>query len=372
MAPTSSGVRFVTRTTSRTPTLSDAVRPLAPRPPFPTDRDDALRQGDGSALGFVADGDALAQRLLAAVPVESRADRTDLLKAIVLAARREGRLDAVVRTTVDALRAAPADTSRIALLVYAKIAGATIEGDPMDAWARRLLTATLAPPTLLDAAEAALALGRRDLTAALVHRINANRAPSGGDDEVLRRLVLLAALAPGNLPSAPELRADVEWIDVPKEGQTLAALAASGRTATDVVATWKPAWERLRSASFAWEIRNFTWPWAGWCLRAGDAATAKEALAMFDDEDATPAAWVFAAALPPLAEWSDPAAPTDVAAFLLGRIRTEDASRRGDLIRLAMVLVRRFESAGRAGEAEALRRDLKSVADGVRLGTFTP
>jgi len=155
-------------------------------------------------------------------------------------------------------------------------------------------------------------------------------------------------------------------------GPTLAALAASGRTPRDVVAAWKPAWERLRNAAYVWEVRNFTLPWAGWCLRAGDTATAKEALTMFDDEDATPPAWAFAAAMPPLSEWSDPAAPADVAAFLLGRIRTEDASRRSDLIRLAMVLVRRFEAAGRAAEGEALRRDLKSVADGVRLGTFTP
>ncbi len=371
IAPSSSGIRFVTRTTGRAPTLADALRPLAPRRPLPVDRDDALGLGDGSALGFVVDGDTSAQRILAALPVESRADRVDLLKAIVIAARREGRLDAIVRATTDGLRSAPADTSRLALLVYAKIAGATVEGDPMDAWARRLLTATVAPPTLLDAAEAAIALGRRDLTSALVNRINAARAMAGGDEE-LRRLVLLAALAPGNLPSAPELRGDSEWIGVSKEGPTLAALAASGRTPRDVVAAWKPAWERLRNAAFVWEVRNFTLPWAGWCLRAGDTATAKEALTMFDDEDATPPAWAFAAAMPPLSEWSDPAAPADVAAFLLGRIRTEDASRRSDLIRLAMVLVRRFEAAGRAAEGEALRRDLKSVADGVRLGTFTP
>jgi hypothetical protein len=57
---------------------------------------------------------------------------------------------------------------------------------------------------------------------------------------------------------------------------------------------------------------------------------------------------------------------------LSGQIRAEDASRRGDLIRLAVVLAGRLEAAGKKAEAEALRRDLRSAADGVRLGTFTP
>jgi hypothetical protein len=291
----------------------------------------------------------------------------------VIAAKREGRLDALVRDTTAALRAAPADTSRLALLTYATLAGATVEGDPMEGWARRLLTTTLPPPSLLDAAEAAMALGRWDLVAALIHRINVARASSGGDDDVLRRLVLLAALDPTNLPAQPELRVDVDWIDASKEGQTLAALCASRRPAKDIVAAWKPAWERVHGAAFAWEARNFAWPWAGWCLRAGDLATAKEALTFIgDDDDAVPPSWAFAAAIPPLADWRQPETAADVAAFLSGQIRAEDASRRGDLIRLAVVLAGRLEAAGKKAEAEALRRDLRSAADGVRLGTFTP
>ena len=373
ISPQSQFVRIGVLNRARGVRLDDALRLLTPQAPLPTNRDEALNMGDGDALGFVAQGGVLATRILIALPAESRGDRTDLIRAVVTTAVRENRLAGFVHEMEDRLSAAPADTMALASLAYAKFAGATVTGDPVSAWGRRLLTATAVPASTIDAAELALATGDKTLAVALVNRMGVIRSAGSGSREVLRRLLVLAKVAPERLPKGPSTVRGGRSIDNDHEGQTLAVLGASGRLAADVLTAWRPAYDVLNSQGMSYESRLFLWPWAGWCLRAGKVDDARSALTIMDVvSETTPPSWAFAAALPPIAEWADPASTSIIAKELVARARTEDGTHRADLVRLGMILVRRLTDANRKPEADALRSELKAAAPGLRLGTFTP